>query len=454
MMTSRRQFLQRACLATASMGCYSALGLQLNAFKAMASQARFSDHKALVCVFLYGGNDSFNMLIPTGSEAYAAYQTTRQGIAYPREGLIPIDLSLNDLPAHSMPRAMAPLAELFNTQRLSVVSNIGPLVEPATKQQLKADPNKLPPQLFSHNSQQALWQTAGINTQLGIGWLGLMADLLQDTQTNLPINISVGSSDILNSGVLQLPLVLNPNGPQDFARLNPSNTNDQQRIQAHQQLLALDHSPLTQEYARRITTARDNNEVLKQALSAAPPRTVNYPENNTLANQLRMVADMIAVQSSLQQSRQVFFVGLGGWDTHDNQPEQHPALLATLAEALSAFNTDIDALNKADNVTTVTLSDFGRTLTSNRDGTDHGWAGHQLVIGGAVRGGRIIGHLPEQRLNTQDDWDDGRIIPTTSIEQLAAALGAWFGLTDSELTTVLPNLNRFDATALQLFRSS
>jgi len=450
-MNSRRKFLKRAFASTAAMGCYGALGLQLSAMKAFASQSRFDNHKALVCVFLYGGNDSFNMLIPTATNEYAAYQQTRQQIAYPLDALTALNLTNNDLSSHAMPSVMSPLVDLFNTGQLSIVSNVGPLVEPATKEQLKANPNKLPPLLFSHNSQQALWQTAGVDTQLSQGWLGSIADLLQDTNTSLPMNISIGSSDILSAGATNLPLVLNATGPEDFSLLNPTTSSDQGRLQAHSTLLGLANTPLSREYASRIVSARDNTEIIKAALATMPSRNAVYPEGNSLGAQLHMVANMISVQSSLSQSRQVFFVGLGGWDTHDNQPEQHPALLATLSEALAAFNTDIQAMNKSSDVTTLTLSEFGRTLTSNRDGTDHGWAGHQLIMGGAVTGARVIGHLPSQQLGTDDDLGDGRIIPTTSIEQLGASLATWFGMSENEISQIFPNIDRFDKSQLKLF---
>jgi uncharacterized protein (DUF1501 family) len=451
-MISRRKFIKRAIGSTLAMGSYAALGLQLSAAKAFASQSRFSDHKAIVCVFLYGGNDSFNMLVPTDAQEYQAYQQTRQQLAYARESLIslPLDQQSN-LSPHGMPESMQSLASIFEQGDLSLVSNVGPLIEPVTKQQLSNDPQLRPPLLFSHNSQQSLWQSGQMNTQATTGWLGSMADLLQDTNTTLPTTLSISNSALLTSGAQSQALVLNTSGPEEFGTLDANNSADDWRIAAFERIQQLTNSPLDREYAKRVGLARTNNQIVQAALDTMPARTTAYPTNNSLASELKMVADLISVQSALSQQRQLFFVSLGGWDTHDAQATAHPQLLSTLSEALAAFNTDINMQNKGEQVTTVTLSEFGRTLTSNGDGTDHGWAGHQLAMGGAVNGGKVLGYLPQQRLNTNDDLGDGRIIPSTSIEQLGADLAKWYGLSDGEIAQVFPNLNRFDSSALQLF---
>ena len=451
-MLSRRKFIKRAIGSTFTMGSYGALGLQLSAVKAFASQTRFNDYKAIVCVFLYGGNDSFNMLVPTDEQEYQAYQQTRQQLAYDRESLISLPLSQqSELSPHGMPASMQSLASIFEQGDLSVLSNIGPLIEPVTKQQLNNNPDLRPPLLFSHNSQQSLWQSGQMKTQAVTGWLGTMADLMQDTNTTLPTAFSISNNALLTSGAQSQALVLNSTGPEAFGALDASNSGDAWRIEAFERLQAQTKSPLDGEYAKRISLTRANNQLVQAALNTMGPRTTAYPSNNSLASELKMVADMISVQSALSQQRQLFFVSLGGWDTHDAQVTAHPQLLSTLSEALAAFYADINMQNKGEEVTTVTLSEFGRTLTSNGDGTDHGWAGHQLAMGGAVNGGKVLGYLPQQRLDTNDDLGDGRIIPSTSIEQLGADLAKWYGLSDNEIAAVFPNLDRFDSSALQLF---
>jgi uncharacterized protein (DUF1501 family) len=194
-----------------------------------------------------------------------------------------------------------------------------------------------------------------------------------------------------------------------------------------------------------------NNLLVSNALESSVGSNTPYPPRNFLASQLEIVARLISVEQQLGQRRQVYFVGLGGWDTHDQQATLHPQQLTLLSEALAAFQQNLMQLNMEDAVTTFTVSDFGRTLTSNGDGTDHGWGGHQLVMGGAVNGGRVLGTLPALELNSDDDLDDGRIIPTASVDQYIASLATWFGLTTTELNAVLPNLNRFDANALSIF---
>jgi uncharacterized protein (DUF1501 family) len=451
-MLSRRKFIKRAISSTLAMGSYATLGLQLGAMKAFASQSRFNDHKAIVCVFLYGGNDSFNMLVPTDAQEYQDYQQTRQQLAYARDSLIPLPLSeQSNLSPHGMPQSMQSLASIFEQGDLSLLSNIGPLIEPVTKQQLINDPQLRPPLLFSHNSQQTLWQSGQMNTQASTGWLGSMADLLQDTNTSLPTALSISSTGLLTEGAQSQALVLNSSGPEAFGALDTNKSEDAWRIQAFERIQGLTASPLDREYAKRVGLARDNNQIVQAALDTMPARTTTYPSNNSLASELKMVADLISVQSALSQQRQLFFVSLGGWDTHDAQATAHPQLLNTLSEALAAFHADINMQNKGEQVTTVTLSEFGRTLTSNGDGTDHGWAGHQLAMGGAVNGGKVLGYLPQQRLDTDDDLGDGRIIPSTSIEQLGADLAKWYGLSDSEIRQVFPHLDRFDSSALQLF---
>ncbi|MFQ3250209.1 MAG: hypothetical protein ACI9O6_002047 [Glaciecola sp.] len=451
-MLSRRKFIKRAIGSTLAMGSYATLGLQLSAAKAFASQTRFDDYKAIVCVFLYGGNDSFNMLVPTDEQEYQAYQQTRQQLAYSRESLISLPLSQQaELSPHGMPASMQSLASIFEQGDLSVLSNIGPLVEPVTKQQLTNNPDLLPPLLFSHNSQQSLWQSGQMKTQAVTGWLGTMADLMQDTNTTLPTTFSISNNGLLTSGTQSQALVLNSTGPEAFGALDANNSADEWRIAAFERLQEQTKSPLDREYAKRTGLARANNQLVQAALDTMPQRTTAYPSNNSLANELKMVADLISVQSALSQQRQLFFVSLGGWDTHDAQVTAHPQLLSTLSEALAAFNADINMQNKGEEVTTVTLSEFGRTLTSNGDGTDHGWAGHQLAMGGAVNGGKVLGYLPQQRIGTNDDIGDGRIIPSTSIEQLGADLASWYGLSDNEIAAVFPNLDRFDSGALKLF---
>ena len=225
--------------------------------------------------------------------------------------------------------------------------------------------------------------------------------------------------------------------------LNPLHNWNSQRIALFDQLIALDNHVLGNSYNKIMSTARTNALQVNQALDSVPMLTTTF-EAGSLSQELEMTTKLIAAREALGMNRQVFFIGFGGWDTHDRQLLDHPRLLSTLSNALHRFNDAIDELGLSESVTAFTASDFGRTLTSNGDGTDHGWGGHQLVMGGAVNGGKLYGEMPELALNSQNDLGDGRMIPTTSSEEYGAQLAKWFGLTDAEVAQVFPTLSRFD----------
>lgn len=453
MQTSRRLFLKQSLMSAGSLTTAASLGLNLTLSRAVMAQssARFNDYKALVCVFLYGGNDSFNMLVPTDPNDYSIYQGVRQSLAYPRETLLPLASASSSAYAVGLPPSAAPLQELFNAEKLAFVSNIGPMQRPLSKAMLLNDNSLLPPQLFSHNDQQALWQAGSMNTGSRTGWGGRMADLLYDSNDSLSMNLTLFGNNLLQAGTQVVPFAVSPDGPEAFAALDPNQPWDAERIDLFNRMLELSANPLERAYARKLTSAANNNARILTAIESVSPTTTSYPEGNDLAAQLRMVATLIASQPVLGQSRQIYFVGLGGWDTHDAQAQLHPQLIATLSHALKAFQDDIDERGLGDSVVTFTASEFGRTLTSNGDGTDHGWGGHQLVMGGPVDGGSIKGQLPSLALNSDDDIGDGRMIPTLALEHLGSELAAWFGLSDNELAAVFPNLGEFDRSALQLF---
>jgi uncharacterized protein (DUF1501 family) len=449
----RRTFLQKSLASIA--GITSASGVALNfglVNAALAnSSTKFDDYKALVCVFLYGGNDSLNMLVPTDDYEYQIYQQVRQGLAYSQDALLPISPNSAQPYAMGMPAAMSAAHSLFEQKKLAVVANTGPLLQPVTKLQATQDRSLLPPQLFSHNDQQNHWQSARPQDPAFSGWAGRMAELIGDTQSGLPINLSIDGINLLQTGTNTSPFSLNAGGPEQFAGLDPAQEWNLRRVAAFDRLMNNTPHVLEQGFKNVLLSAATNNTLIASALENAVETQVQYPTNNTLADQLKMVANLANVQEQLGQERQIFYVGLGGWDTHDNQATVHPRLLQSLSEALSAFQANIDELGLSDQVTTFTMSDFGRTLTSNGDGTDHGWGGHQLIMGGAVNGGELYGKVPSIELGSNDDLGDGRIIPTLSVDQYAASLSRWFGLSENELNAVFPNLSRFDNSDLGFF---
>ena len=437
-------------LSTAS-AALSSISL-MNSALAQSSN-RFEDYKALVCIFLHGGNDSFNMLIPRDNLDYQRYNNVRQNLAIPQSDLLNINPASSTPYNLAIPDFMAPMQQLFNQGNLAFIANTGPLLQPVTKIQIQQNDSLLPPQLFSHNDQQKHWQTAWPEQQSLTGWAGRMADLIMDTQNPLSMNLSINGTNLLQTGTNSLPYSLDANGVETFSALNPNENWNAERVAVFQQLISAEKHLLGQAHNAIYTRAQSNIDIVANAINSVDSPAVNYPENQ-LADQLKMVATLASSQKLLAQPRQIFFVSMGGFDTHDNQVTDQPRLLKNLSDALFAFNDDLNTRGLANNVTAFTMSDFGRTLTSNGDGTDHGWGGHQIIMGGAVKGGDIYGAMPDDfTLNSSDDFGDGRIIPTTSVDEYAATLAKWFGLSTSEINAVFPNLSRFEHSDLGFMAS-
>lgn len=446
----RRNFIKRLLGSTVGLSSatatLSSMSLMNNALAQTSN--RFDDYKALVCIFLHGGNDSFNMLIPSDTLDYQRYQNVRQNLSISQSDLLTISSTTATPYNLAVPNFMEPIQQLFNQGNLAFLANAGPLLQPVTKTQIQQNENLLPPQLFSHNDQQKHWQTAWPEQQALTGWAGRMADLIMDNQNPLSMNLSISGTNILQTGTSSLPYSLDANGVETFSALNPNESWNDKRVSVFQQLLSSEKHLLGQAHNAIYTRAQNNIDIVANAINSVTLSSVTYPESQ-LADQLKMVATLASSQKLLSQPRQVFFVSMGGFDTHDNQITDQPRLLQNLSEALLAFNADIQTRGLTNNITSFTMSDFGRTLTSNGDGTDHGWGGHQIIMGGAVKGGDVYGTMPEDfTLNSSDDLGDGRIIPTTSVDQYAATLAKWFGLSTSEINAVFPNLSRFEHSDL------
>ena len=283
------------------------------------------------------------------------------------------------------------------------------------------------------------------------GWGGRMADLLMDANQRLPLSFSLGGTNQFQSGRIAQHYSMNSEGVEQFGGLNPTYDWNNARIEHHLRMVNSADDTFSRAYANKILDVRENNANLSAALAPIDATSVDYGTNEDLAKQLQAIAKLIAAQSTLGQSRQIFFASLGGFDTHDNQAYLLPRLQQTLSLALAGFDADLQARGLSEQVVTFTQSEFGRTLTSNGDGTDHGWAGNQIIMGEPVRGGRIFGDTPAQVINSNDDLGDGRIIPTTSIDQFGAEIAQWFGLGQSEINDVFPNLHRFDPGGLNMF---
>lgn len=425
-----------------------------------------SGYKALVCVFLYGGNDGLNTIVPTDTTRYQQYASVRGPLALPRSALIPLGGS--DYGLHP---AMAALAPVWSQGHLAAVFNVGPLYAPLTKAEYRNAPANsplIPDALFSHSDQQLLWEAASTSAMVRTGWGGRAADALA---TANPV-ISVGGNSRFGLSTLTAPLVL-PGPGATFGLEGLSDTSwapVAARKAAVQALYAGDHPhALLDAYMRQQRDALAVSERLGTLVKTVPsdpqastainqafaPLISDGNISSSLGQQLYQVAKLIESRATVQGERQIFFASLGGFDTHGNQigssstTGEHARLLGILAQALACFHQAMLNLGLAQNVTLFTQSDFGRTFKPNNSaGTDHAWGNHHLVMGGAVAGG-TYGRYPELVLGGPDDvgvhgWEQhGRWIPTLSVDQYAATLLRWFGASDAQLDTILPNLRHF-----------
>ncbi len=447
---NRRDALRHLLCATASSAMFTSLAGKLSLAQAAVPAKNRAllggGYRALVCVFQYGGNDAFNMLVPTNGTGYAQYNASRAALAIPQNQLLPLTPAAPPAGGGSfgLHPSMSGLQTLFNSGKAAIVSNVGPLLYPITKAQYQAGSVPVPAQLFSHSDQQVLWQTPAAETANRRGWGGRLADLFSASNPNqqLSMNISIDGENVFQAGNAVVPYFVGDDGVQGVYFVNEEPWNAPRR-NAFLALRDLNHGHAMQrEYAARMRRAMDNEAMVTAALAGAPPLTVTFPDT-AIGRQLRMVARLISARGALQMDRQIFFVGQGGYDTHASQLNDHAPLLGNLSAALSAFYAAMSSLNLGSDVTAFTASDFGRTLSINGDGTDHGWGSHHLVIGDAVRGGRIYGTPPNLTVGGPDDADWGQVIPTLSVDQYAATLASWYGLSNDDRALVFPNLGRF-----------
>ncbi|MES2129617.1 MAG: DUF1501 domain-containing protein [Pseudomonadota bacterium] len=454
---SRRAFLQRAsALSLAGVAAPWALNL---AAMAEASAATATDYKALVCIFLYGGNDYANTLIPYDTSSYALYSQLRPTLAYPRDNVdatalvtaaAPVD-SAGFSHQYALAPELAPLLPIFNAGKLGVMLNIGTLVQPTTKAQYTNKSVKLPPKLFSHNDQQSVWQSS-LPEGATSGWGGRIGDLFQSSNGNATFTcVNVSGNAVYMAGKTAVQYQVSTNGSVPVTGLSGKLFGSSAASDALRTLISQPRTHLMEgEYNRVTKRSIDANGVLTTALAGAPALATPFPTGSSLADQLKMVARMISVAPALGAKRQVFFVSLGGFDNHDGLTSIHPGLLIELANAMSAFYSATVELGVADKVSAFTASDFGRTLTGNVNGSDHGWGSMHFMMGGAVNGKKYYGTAPIVANGGPDDVGQGRLLPTTSVEQLAATYGKWLGVSDSELLAMLPNLANYNASARNL----
>jgi uncharacterized protein (DUF1501 family) len=408
-----------------------------------------TDYKALVCIFLFGGNDSNNLIVPLGS-SYANYQAIRANLAIAQGSLLP--LQIGGAANFGFHPNVPELQGLFNTQKnLAVLANVGTLVQPTTQAQYKKYQN-LPSNLFSHSDQQDQWQTTQLKGAADAGWAGKIADKINPTFNSgalFPPVLSVAGNTIFGTGDSTRPFTMSPGSTPGLQGFD-SSAAGQARFLATQQLLTLDTGiSLVQATSAVTNQSVQQGVVLSNALKAIAPIQTIFPKSG-LGNQLKQVAQVIAARSALGVTRQIFFCSLGGFDTHSDQLATQVSLYQQLSQAMSAFYSATNEIGAASNVTTFTLSEFSRTFQpGSNGGTDHAWGGHQLVLGGAVQGNQIYGTMPTLALGGPDDTgNNGRWIPTTSVDQYAATMAKWFGVADTDMPSIFPNLANFTTANL------
>ncbi|MGH8048838.1 MAG: DUF1501 domain-containing protein [Chthoniobacterales bacterium] len=482
MALTRRSFIRQSACATLGLtGLVNTLAQLTLTRSALAQATGFTDYRAMVVLFLYGGNDSNNMLLPRmGHEAYDNYKNFRGALRI----LDPVDpayvagqpasIALGGEGNFAVHPSLGPLASLYNAGELAFIANVGTLAFPITRAQYISKSVPIPPQLFSHSDQQVEWQSSVPDKPFQTGWGGRVADLLRSRgysgdKVSMSVTISgINSFQVANdvvqytvspSGSVSLTGFNNGSNPYGNA-MNADGTyktnNQGRRLKAFDDINHYVNENLLEEaYAGVVRRSRANEAVVSTAFTAAAASGVDLDTiftgaNTSLGSQLKTIAKLIAGREAVGNQRQIFFCSVGGYDTHSDQLGAHSSLMDELAKSLQAFSNAMTALGQNDNVMLLTHSDFTRTFTPNGTdasaGSDHGWGGHHIVMGGPVNGGHVYGSFPNLKVGTDQDVDAnrGRWIPTTSVDQYAAVAARWLGVDSGSLGAIFPNLHRFD----------
>ena len=394
---SRRKFIgSTGCAAigsTAFLSSFTSLGMM----NSLTAPSRPDDYRALVCILLAGGNDAYNMVVPTSSEPYDVYAASRSNLALPSGDLIPLNYTDPDGIHYGLHPAMPEVANLFNSGNAAVISNVGTLVEPVTKTQILAGKARLPLGLKSHSDQSRHWQTSVPQSRMANGWGSKISEILAPGNTNqdLSMNLSPVGTNFWQAG----------------NKIDEDNLSNQ-------------------------------HDVFTDAIDNLTPLTTKFADTD-ISNQMKRVVQSIAVSGNLGMERQTYYIKLGGFDTHEELLNNHNHLLSLLSGAVGSFYEAMDELGTAEKVTTFTISDFARTITSNGSGTDHAWGGHSLVFGGAVNGSQIFGKVPSLDLQGDCVLDKNVVIPEISTDSYFAELAMWMGVPTSSLAEIFPNLENF-----------
>lgn len=442
---NRRQFLRRS--GKTMLSSAALLGAAQLGTMAKASAQSQGEYKALVCILLAGGADSFNILTPTDNTHFAEYQATRTDLAIPQSSLLPLNNAQNNGRTLGLHPQLTGIQNLYNQGKAAFLSNVGTLVEPTSTTALGNGTAKLPLGLYSHSDQISQWQTALPDVRGNTGWGGRMADLLGSQNSSQRISMSISSAGVneFQAGRMTDSYTIVPGDnptPQLLSALDPGGEGGVQA--AIEQMYANNsfRSILRSSYADLFNQSVAANAEFASALQSGQPLTTTFAADR-FSQQMRTVAQTIAANQLLGMQRQTFFVEYGGWDHHDEVINSMSAMLKPLNDGIVAFQSAMQELGLEDSVTTFTTSDFARTLSSNGRGSDHGWGGNALIIGGGVQGGQVYGTYPSLALNNPLDTGRGVLMPTTSLDEYFAELALWFGVPASLLYDILPNANRF-----------
>lgn len=442
MTMNRRSFVKNALQSSVGIAVSSSLPIGLLASSPASAQ---EDYKAIVCVLLAGGADSFNILVPRSTQAYNQYQSRRSDLALSQSDLLPLDGAHGGV-SFGLHPAMSALQSRFNAGQATLVTNIGPLVEPTSREAFEAGSVTLPLGLFSHSDQILSWQTATPANRAGTGFGGRLVDALPNYNSGpaLAGNISMSGNNSFQAGAAAGSYAINPT-----AGIRSISGYDDNAIfqQAVDQLLnETQASVLQRVYADKVQSAIDTGELFSAALSNAHSFNTEFAEDSfSLA--MKRVAELISVRNELGAGRQTFFVTYGGWDHHEDTLGLQAEMLPALDAGLGQFITAMEELGLSEQVTAFTISDFGRTLTSNGKGSDHGWAGNAMMLGGAVQGGQLYGQFPELVEDNPLDVGRGRFLPSTASDAMYAEVARWMGVAPEKMVDVLPNWPNFEGSA-------
>lgn len=452
---NRRKFLSLGVKTL----CGAGLAMGASPWHTLTNVARADstadDYRALVCIYLEGGMDGFSLLVPDADAEYAEYNQSRRDLSVARSGLINLPMrNANTVSAGLHPQCAA-LSNLYNENRLAFVANVGTLIEPTTREQFESKSVRLPSQLFSHSDQEIQWQQLQGQTTTTEGWGALAARELAGAQErDYLTSVSLSGANYWQASSEQRPYSVRSSGLVQYAGMSDGSEWQQPRVESFREISNQKYShAFMQAYADLQRRAGDITTELGAVLADQPDPATPMPMENQLAEKLRMVARMIAVHQVLGMRRQIFYVSMDGWDVHDKQNKDQPYLFQQLTDAMAYFQSSIDELGIDEQVTTFTASDFGRSLTSNGDGTDHGWGNHHIVMGSAVEGGDIYGQMPRMSTDGPDAVRNGRVVPTLSASQYAATMLRWIGLNDGSLNNVLPDLGNFAQHNLGFLRT-